>query len=67
MKKSKHPELYEDCDERFAFIAGYTSGGMPYGTAWEEEGIDPDLPLEEKIRLYILKYTNPKENEDLPF
>lgn len=23
-------------DENFSFIAGYTSGGMPYGTAWDE-------------------------------
>ena len=23
-------------DEYFYFIAGYTSGGFPYGTTWEE-------------------------------
>ncbi len=23
-------------DEQFAFIAGYTSGGVPYGITWEE-------------------------------
>jgi hypothetical protein len=26
----------EDSDENFAFIAGYTSGGFPYGVTWEE-------------------------------
>ena len=26
----------EDCDENFAFIAGYTSGGYPYGVTLEE-------------------------------
>jgi hypothetical protein len=26
----------EDWDENFAFIAGYTSGGFPYGVTWEE-------------------------------
>lgn len=25
-----------DSDEVFAFIAGYTSGGVPYGITWEE-------------------------------
>lgn len=32
--------LYTDSDDRFAFIAGYTSGGMPYGTTWEELGLE---------------------------
>lgn len=26
----------EDYDEHFSFIAGYTSGGAPYGITWEE-------------------------------
>lgn len=26
----------EDSDENFAFIAGYTAGGFPYGVTWEE-------------------------------
>jgi hypothetical protein len=26
----------EDSDEYFAYIAGYTRGGAPYGVAWEE-------------------------------
>lgn len=25
-----------DSDETFAFIAGYTSGGAPYGVTWDE-------------------------------
>ena len=41
-----------DMDDTFAFIAGYTPGGFPYGTTWEELGIDPELPTEEKERLY---------------
>lgn len=45
-------EWYAGCDDRFAFIAGYTSGGAPYGVQWEEVGIDPELPFEEKVRLY---------------
>ena len=48
-------ELYEDCDDRFAFIAGYTDGGAPYGVMWEEVGIDPGLPFEEKVKLYHMQ------------
>ena len=28
-------------DDRFFFIAGYTSGGAPYGVTWEEIGLEP--------------------------
>lgn len=28
-------------DDRFFFIAGYTSGGAPYGVTWEEMGMEP--------------------------
>ena len=48
-------ERYEDCDGRFAFIAGYTDGGAPYGVMWEEVGIDPGLPFEEKVKLYRMQ------------
>ena len=48
-------ELYEDCDGRFAFIAGYTDGGAPYGVMWEEVGIDLGLPFEEKVKLYHMQ------------
>ena len=27
---------YEKSDDNFAYIAGYTAGGFPYGTTWEE-------------------------------
>lgn len=38
-KKQKELEaLYEDSDETFCFIAGYTPGGTPYGVTWEEMG-----------------------------
>ena len=32
-------EVYQD--DRFSFIAGYTSGGAPYGVTWEEMGLKP--------------------------
>ena len=28
-------------DDTFFFIAGYTSGGAPYGVTWEEMGLEP--------------------------
>ena len=48
-------ELSEDCDGCFAFIAGYTDGGAPYGVMWEEVGIDLGLPFEEKVKLYHMQ------------
>lgn len=39
-KAEREAEVWEqlglDQDEHFAFIAGYTSGGVPYGVTWEE-------------------------------
>jgi len=38
----KNPEpLNPDQDDRFYYIAGYTSGGAPYGVTWEEMGLEP--------------------------
>jgi len=36
-------EVYDNDlqDDRFYFIAGYTSGGAPYGLTWEEMGLRP--------------------------
>lgn len=47
-KKKREPAATESWqDDRFFFIAGYTSGGAPYGVTWEEMGLEPweDLPL----------------------
>ena len=60
-----------DCD--FAFIAGYTPGGAPYGVRWEDAGIDSELPFEEKVRLYMEQTNNRADTlplddvEELPF
>lgn len=38
-RKRKNTALYldePDFDENFQFIAGYTEGGVPFGTTWEE-------------------------------
>ena len=47
-KKKREPAATESWqDDRFFFIAGYTSGGAPYGVTWEEMRLEPweDLPL----------------------
>lgn len=35
-----------DQDDTFFFIAGYTSGGAPYGVTWAEMGLEPWENLE---------------------
>ena len=35
-------------DDTFFYIAGYTSGGTPYGVTWEEMGLEPWQALEEE-------------------
>ena len=35
-KRQAELEALADSDENFAFIAGYTPGGFPYGITWEE-------------------------------
>lgn len=43
--KSLDPQIV-DQDDRFFYIAGYTSGGAPYGVTWEEMGLEPWGELE---------------------
>lgn len=46
-KRRKKKKLQEEQmmnleqDDTFFFIAGYTSGGAPYGVTWEQMGMDP--------------------------
>lgn len=44
--------LYEDSDDIFAYIAGYTSGGVPYGITWEELGLEPYASYDELMETY---------------
>lgn len=34
--KTKKIDWPKDSDSNFSFIAGYTSGGAPYGLTWDE-------------------------------
>lgn len=40
-RQERIENFYQDCDDRFFYIAGYTSGGAPYGVTWEEMGMKP--------------------------
>ena len=40
-EKQQSQEYNDWQDDRFFFIAGYTSGGAPYGVTWEEMGLMP--------------------------
>lgn len=37
-KKLAPEQIAPDSDEHFAYIAGYTGGGAPYGVTWDEMG-----------------------------
>ena len=54
LKKQEEQALrYDDfSDDRFAFIAGYTDGGAPYGITWEELGLEPYASYEELMEAY---------------
>ncbi len=41
------PLFHPDQDDHFFYIAGYTSGGAPYGVTWEEMGLSPWESIDE--------------------
>lgn len=53
-RKVQHEQdfLYEDSDDVYAFIAGYTGGGVPYGITLEELGLEPYASYEELMEAY---------------
>lgn len=40
-KAAQEQQRLPEQDDRFFYIAGYTSGGAPYGVTWEEMGLEP--------------------------
>lgn len=71
--ESTYSDLHSDMDGTFAFIAGYTPGGAPYGVTWEQVGIDSELSFDEKVRLYMDQMSGSgdvmeiDEDAELPF
>ncbi|WP_404454446.1 hypothetical protein LG329_05645 [Virgibacillus necropolis] len=61
-KRQNNIEFLEDeSDETYAFIAGYTSGGAPFGIKWEEWEQDEDNPNSKKGNVPTI------DEDDLPF
>lgn len=48
LAQKKIDEIYSDADDTFAYIAGYTAGGVPYGVTWEELDEQPPWRTEEE-------------------
>ena len=57
--------LYADSDDRFAFIAGYTRGGKPYGTTWEELGLEPYASYEQLMEAYASLHGIGEKGDDV--
>ena len=51
-KQSEQSFIDEFSDGRFAFIAGYTDGGAPFGITWEELCLEPYASYEELMEAY---------------
>lgn len=51
-EQQEQPVFNKFQDDRFAFIAGYTDGGAPYGITWEELGLEPYASYEELMEAY---------------
>ena len=49
-EKKQKESIQFDFDDTFALIVGYTSGGAPYGTTWEQMGIDSEMDYEDKVK-----------------
>jgi hypothetical protein len=59
--------LFSDSDDTFAYIAGYTPGGTPYGITWEEWG-EPEEGNEQPVRNQSCSQKEILDDDwDLPF
>lgn len=73
-EQKKLQDLYPNSNDVFAYIAGYTSGGAPFGTTWEELGLEPYASEKELEEAYEKQWEagmnssfSEEEYEDLPF
>jgi antitoxin PrlF len=63
MEQNELQDCFSESDETFYYIAGYTSGGAPYGVTWEEMGLEPYGEVdEEDLSFKCLEYTNQYQN-----
>jgi hypothetical protein len=56
-------------DDEFAFIAGYTEGGAPYGIRWDDEDEAPEHELARRPAIDIFEQAARlmNDDDDLPF
>lgn len=59
-KEKKIAETYSNSDDTFYYIAGYTSGGSPYGISWEEYETENEVSSQDII-------LSTSEDDDIPF
>ena len=52
VRMEPYSAIVETSSDEFSYIDDYISGGAPIGVTWQAVGIDPDLPYEEKVKLY---------------
>jgi hypothetical protein len=68
-QKERHAAgTVRDWDDEFAFIAGYTEGGAPYGIRWDDADGEPprDRPWrQEDLLAHAARLMD--DDEDLPF
>lgn len=53
-----------ESDDRFCYIAGYTSGGAPYGVTWEEMDCDEGCNDESNLFEDRLDHVDKDETEE---
>ncbi|SET07151.1 hypothetical protein SAMN05216389_10557 [Oceanobacillus limi] len=68
VKKQKREQaikdfFYEESDETFAFIAGHTPGGAPYGITWEEWEEEHDVTSKSDSKPFRIDI----DDDELPF
>ena len=54
-----------ESDEYFAYIAGYTDGGFPYGITWEEAREIAKRDPQFRKALGLIDSVEPENDEDL--
>ncbi len=69
LQKEQEKDLImdNDSDETFCFIAGYTSGGVPFGVTWDEMDMETNLD-EREIDMENNEFNVLiDEDDDIPF
>ncbi|WP_138418679.1 hypothetical protein [Aquibacillus sediminis] len=64
----KEEAFNDECDETYAYIAGYTDGGVPFGITWEEweqDPLSPDTSEPSQDNIRNAEFTH--KDDELPF